>query len=265
MCKAGPREHAGPVHIRRAPKAHEVGFTHGIIAFVADAFMLSGTRPDEGRPGALDGRNPLCSILGSHPAGVPVSHGLLSLGGTQQRLLRQLLMSGGGCTVEDLCLRLKITHNAVRQHLTALIASHYVERVEAIATGGRPQLRYAITMNGRELFPRNYGAIAGALLTRLESHLGNDAVGELLVELGSAVAASQVPLPPTRDQESLVKAVADRLDSLGYEAVPARQASSGEWQVEAFRPWSPDRRGLRSRGPQAAARPSRLSGRRSRR
>jgi predicted ArsR family transcriptional regulator len=161
-----------------------------------------------------------------------MSHGLLRLGGTQQRLLRQLLMSAGGCTVEDLCLRLKITHNAVRQHLTSLMASRYAERVDAIATGGRPQSRYAITLAGRELFPRNYGAIAGALLTRLEAHLGDKAVGDLLVELGGAVAGSQLPLPPSADDEGLVKAMADRLDSLGYEAVPAR--SAGEWQVEAF-------------------------------
>jgi len=161
-----------------------------------------------------------------------MSHGLLRLGGTQQRLLRQLLMSAGGCTVEDLCLRLKISHNAVRQHLTALMANGYAERAEAIATGGRPQTRYAITLTGRELFPRNYGAIAGALLNRLESHLGNEAVGDLLVELGSSVASAQLPLPPTQDEEGLVKSLAERLDSLGYEALPARNA--GEWQVEAF-------------------------------
>ncbi|MFA6985118.1 MAG: hypothetical protein WC213_02775, partial [Arenimonas sp.] len=99
-------------------------------------------------------------------------------------------------------------------------------------TGGRPQTRYAITLTGRELFPRNYGAIAGALLNRLESHLGNEAVGDLLVELGSSVASAQLPLPPTQDEEGLVKSLAERLDSLGYEALPARNA--GEWQVEAF-------------------------------
>ena len=161
-----------------------------------------------------------------------MSHGLLSLGSTQQRLLRQLLMSPGGCTVEDLCLRLKVSHNAVRQHLTALGSRCYLERVEAIATGGRPQLRYGITLAGRELFPRNYGAIAGALLSRLEAHLGDKAVGELLVDLGASVAASQLPLPATGDQETLVKSVAERLDGLGYEAVAAK--ASGEWQVEAF-------------------------------
>lgn len=161
-----------------------------------------------------------------------MTHGLLRLGGTQQRLLRQLLMSAGGCTVEDLCLRLRVTHNAVRQHLTALTSSQFVERVDSIATGGRPQFRYAITLAGRELFPRNYGAIAGALLLKLEAQLGKDAVTDLLVELGSTVAAAQVPLPPSQDDETMVKALADRLDSLGYEAVPAH--SGGEWQVEAF-------------------------------
>jgi predicted ArsR family transcriptional regulator len=161
-----------------------------------------------------------------------MTYGLLRLGGTQQRLLRQLLMSGGGCTVEDLCLRLKISHNAVRQHLTALMANGFAERVEAIATGGRPQIRYAITTAGRELFPRNYGAIAGALLMKLEATLGDDAVANLLVELGGSVAGSQLPLPATQDDEGLVKALAERLDSLGYEALPAR--NEGEWQVEAF-------------------------------
>lgn len=161
-----------------------------------------------------------------------MTHGLLRLGSTQQRLLRQLLMSAEGCTVEDLCLRLKISHNAVRQHLTALQTNGYSERAEAITTGGRPQLRYAITLAGRELFPRNYGAIAGALLVKLEEQLGDKAVASLLVELGSSVAGSQLPLPPTEDDEGLVKALAERLDSLGYEALPAR--NGGEWQVEAF-------------------------------
>jgi predicted ArsR family transcriptional regulator len=104
--------------------------------------------------------------------------------------------------------------------------------VDAIATGGRPQLRYAITLAGRELFPRNYGAIAGALLLRLEAHLGDQAVTDLLVELGAAGADAQPPLQAGLDDEAMIKTLADRLDSLGYEAIPAR--NSGEWQVEAF-------------------------------
>ena len=139
-----------------------------------------------------------------------MSHGLLQLGTTRQQLLRQLLASPGGCTVEDLCLRLRVTHNAVRQHLNALIGAGQVERVGAVATGGRPQTRYAITAEGRDLFPRNYGTIAGAL-----------------------VATMQPPLQPGPGDDGPTRALAERLDGLGYEAGPAR-AADGAWEVESF-------------------------------
>ena len=80
---------------------------------------------------------------GLHPAPTArsvcgMSHGLLQLGTTRQQLLRLLLASPGGCTVEDLCLRLRVTHNAVRQHLNALASRGEVERVAARPTGARP-------------------------------------------------------------------------------------------------------------------------------
>ena len=157
---------------------------------------------------------------------------LSQLGDTQQRLLRQLLLSPGGCSVEQLCERLRITHNAVRQHLTVLGGRGYLERVQGRPTGGRPQSCYALTDAGRELFPRNYGAIAGLLLAQLQARLGDDATGAFLQELGSAVAATQPPLQPEPTPDGLARALAQRLDSLGYEAVPARHGD--EWQVEAF-------------------------------
>ena len=39
---------------------------------------------------------------------------LRQLGGTQQKLLRKLLLSPQGATVEDLCRTIGITHYAVR-------------------------------------------------------------------------------------------------------------------------------------------------------
>ena len=158
-------------------------------------------------------------------------HGLAQFGDTQQRLLRQLLLSREGAGVEELCERLRISHNAVRQHLTALTVRGLVERVQPRATGGRPQARYALTTEGRELFPRNYGAIAAALLSQLHARLGENEVGALLQELGSTVAAAQAPLQADNG-EALARALAQRLDALGYEAVPARHGE--DWQVEAF-------------------------------
>jgi len=161
-----------------------------------------------------------------------LAEGLSRLGDTRQRLLRQLLMSPDGCSIEDLCQRLHVSHNAVRQHLTSLVTAGQVERVQSRATGGRPQARYGLTAAGRELFPRNYGAIAAALLSQLHARMGEDEVGALLQSLGETVAATQPLLPSAQGAEALARALADRLDALGYEAVPARHGN--EWEVEAF-------------------------------
>jgi predicted ArsR family transcriptional regulator len=161
-----------------------------------------------------------------------MAQGLARFGDTQQRLLRQLLLAPEGSAVEDLCTRLRISHNAVRQHLNALLGRGYVERVQARATGGRPQARFALTASGRELFPRNYGAIAGALLAQLHTRMGETEVGSLLQDLGAAVAATQAALQPGDGPDGMARALAERLDGLGYEAVPARHGE--EWQVEAF-------------------------------
>lgn len=161
-----------------------------------------------------------------------MAHGLARFGDTQQRLLRQLLLASDGCPVETLCERLRISHNAVRQHLTALTGHGYVERVESRPTGGRPQARFALTATGRELFPRNYGAIAGALLAQLHSRMGEAEVGSLLQDLGATVAATQPALQPGDGPDGMARALAQRLDGLGYEAVPARHGD--DWQVEAF-------------------------------
>lgn len=160
-----------------------------------------------------------------------MTHGLAQFGDTQQRLLRQLLLARDGVGVEALCEQLRVTHNAVRQHLTTLTVRGLVERVQPLATGGRPQVRYALTEEGRELFPRNYGAIAAALLSQLHARMGEAEVGAMLQELGTTVAATQTVIQ-AESGEALARALAQRLDALGYEAVPARHGD--DWQVEAF-------------------------------
>lgn len=161
-----------------------------------------------------------------------MNQGLARFGDTQQRLLRQLLLAGDALGVEALCERLRVSHNAVRQHLTALTVRGLVERVQPVATGGRPQARYALTAEGRELFPRNYGAIAAALLSQLHARMGEAEVGTLLQELGATVAATQAPLAGDAGMEALARGLAQRLDALGYEALPARHGE--DWHVEAF-------------------------------
>jgi predicted ArsR family transcriptional regulator len=157
---------------------------------------------------------------------------LARLGSTQQRLLRQLLMAPQGRSVEELCECLRISHNAVRQHLSALLARDYVERGQARATGGRPQARFRLTEGGRALFPRNYGLLSTALLAKLRERYGPAALEEMLQELGRTLGGREVPLPPDADHDEVVQRLAGQLDALGYEAVVARHGD--EQQVEAF-------------------------------
>lgn len=157
---------------------------------------------------------------------------LRQLGGTQQRLLRQLLMASEGATVESLCEQLRISHNAVRQHLSALIARDYVERAQSRPSGGRPVACYRLTEAGHALFPRNYGTIATALLAQLQTRFGDVGMEQLLRELGHALGGQEVAPPADTPAEEVVQALAQKLDALGYEAVAARHGD--EWQVEAF-------------------------------
>ena len=62
--------------------------------------------------------------------------------------------------------------------------------------------------------------------------MGEAEVGSLLQELGATVAATQPALQPGDGPDGMARALAQRLDGLGYEAVPARHGD--EWQVEAF-------------------------------
>ena len=157
---------------------------------------------------------------------------LRQLGPTQQKLLRRLLVSPQGATVEALCQALHVTHNAVRQHLTALIASGYIERGSALPSGGRPQSRYVLLPAGRELFPRNYGLVATSVLEHLYATSGKAAVQALLASIGKALGTEAYERVAASGADETASALADQLDALGYEAQAVKR--DGEMQVEAY-------------------------------
>lgn len=154
-------------------------------------------------------------------------------GETQQRLLRRLLQAPQGSTIEELCNALGVTHNAVRQHLTALMAAGLVERGEARPSGGRPRAVYVLLPAGRKLFPRNYALIAGGMLDHLYASAGAGAVQSMLVEIGTKLgkAAAQI-IGDCDDSQAVAAALAEQLDALGYEAQALRRSERGE--VEAW-------------------------------
>lgn len=157
---------------------------------------------------------------------------LRQLGQTQQKLLRALLASPQGASVEMLCQSLNVTHNAVRQHLSALIAAGYVERGTARPTGGRPQARYLLLPAGRELFPRNYGLIASSILEHLYASAGKAGVQALLASTGQALGREAASRIEGESDAEIATRLAEQLDALGYEAATVKR--DGETQVEAY-------------------------------
>lgn len=157
---------------------------------------------------------------------------LRQLGTTQQKLLRKLLLAPQGASVELLCEKLGVTHNAVRQHLTALIGAGLVERGNAQPTGGRPQSRYLLTSAGRELFPRNYGLIAAGILEHLYATAGKTDVQAMLADMGHSLGVAAAERINATTADEIANALAEQLDTLGYEALAVRHGE--EMQVEAY-------------------------------
>ena len=158
---------------------------------------------------------------------------LRQLGGTQQKLLRKLLLSPQGATVEELCRAIGITHNAVRQHLTALMAQGFVARGESIPSGGRPRACFVLLPAGRELFPRNYALIAGGVLEYLYAHEGVQAVQAMLAEMGAKLGRDAAErIAAATDSDEVTRLLAEQLDTLGYEAQVADV--DGHPEVEAW-------------------------------
>jgi predicted ArsR family transcriptional regulator len=155
---------------------------------------------------------------------------LRQLGSSARRLLRTLLASAQGASVETLCGTLGISHNAVRQHLSALIGAGFVARGAVRPSGGRPQMRFVITEAGRELFPRNYALIASGMLEQLYANAGKSAVQTLLAEMGTRLGSAAAERVAATDEP--VVALAEQLDALGYEAQAV--ARDGELQIEAY-------------------------------
>lgn len=157
---------------------------------------------------------------------------LREMGTTRHKLLRVLLAAPQGATVESLCEALHVSHNAVRQHLTALITAGYIERGTALPTGGRPQSRYVLRPAGRELFPRNYAVIATGVIEHLYASSGKSGVQAMLGEIGRSLGEAAAERIRAADPDATAAALAEQLDALGYEAQAVQR--DGETQIEAY-------------------------------
>ncbi|MGB7542012.1 MAG: HTH domain-containing protein [Burkholderiales bacterium] len=151
----------------------------------------------------------------------------------QKQLLKLLLRDKSGLTVEELSKALKITRNAVRQHLAALDSNGLVAAGATRPSGGRPHQLYALTEKGKEVFPRHYSWFAQLVVESIRRDEGAENLGKRLSAIGADVGKqlrNQYPAPGTRKQK--VEKLTEVMGQLGYDARNA-SASGGAAVIEA--------------------------------
>jgi predicted ArsR family transcriptional regulator len=155
-------------------------------------------------------------------------------GSRRDQLLRLLLERRSGRTIDDLARTLHVSRNAVRQHLTSLVAEGLVTKGSTQATGGRPEQLYCLTATGHESFPRKYSWFSELLLDSLKAEKGEAAVIARMETLGERIGAQlrQAQHAPDNSSER-VRHLAAVMQDLGYEASPTEATGRQLPMIEA--------------------------------
>jgi len=142
-------------------------------------------------------------------------------GARQKQLMRLLLKNKGGMTVDELAHALRVTRNAVRQHLATLSRNGFVTHGATRPTRGRPQQLHVLTDAGKEAFPRHYSWFAQLLVDAISGEHGAEGLRTRLGRVAAAVAQQVQQRTGENGDASLrekVVRVAAYMDELGYDA-----------------------------------------------
>lgn len=155
-------------------------------------------------------------------------------GTRREHLLRLLLERKTGRTVEELAQSLHVSRNAVRQHLTSLVAEGLVMKGATQATGGRPEQLYILSTAGHENFPRKYSWFSELLLDSLKAEKGEAALAARFEKLGEQVGMQlQQTHRPSAHVSERVKYLATVMHEFGYEAAPTEATGRQLPMIEA--------------------------------
>lgn len=147
------------------------------------------------------------------------------LGATRTSIVKHLVQRPH--TAVQLADALGIQVSAARKHLERLRTMGIVDERFERAGPGRPKKFYALTDEGRELFPRRYDAVLNALVTELVRDQGGAHAERTLHRVAQGFARDAVA-DPGSDRAHLRHLVAG-LGDLGFE--PSLSERDGEWTI----------------------------------
>jgi predicted ArsR family transcriptional regulator len=110
---------------------------------------------------------------------------------TRGRVL--VLLRKGEHTVNELAAALELTDNAVRSHLTALERDGLVRPSGTRRGPRKPTVKYELSPEAEQLFPRAYGPILGHLLDTLRASLTDRQLDDVIRTAGRRIAGAFFP------------------------------------------------------------------------
>lgn len=158
---------------------------------------------------------------------------LNALGKSQRTLLKALLVHKSGLTIDALAIQLNITRTAVRQHVTALEGLGYIDKGDAISTGGRPSQFYRLTENGNDLFPKQYSLFSELLLRAILEEKGEEGLGVWLDKLGGDVAGTFKERVAGKTTNNRIIETVNIMNTLAYEASVVPSSDDSLSAIEA--------------------------------
>src|SRR5712664_496412 len=123
------------------------------------------------------------------PASVPDEPLMIAGRSTRMEVL-ELLRRKGRCSAETIASDLRVTPNAVRQHLTNLERDGLVVSHPERSGRGRPSLLFSLTERADSVFPKRYGQLATMVLQEVQEMGGPDALDEVFERMASRHAAA---------------------------------------------------------------------------
>lgn len=140
---------------------------------------------------------------------------LSSLSDRQQTLLRLILHSNQGLTLDQLAKQLDISRNAVMQHIACLEKQQCIDTHMLPSSGGRPCRAYILSDTGRALFPKQYALFSSALLKTLGHQLDKQQLESVLHTMGQELAE---PFKARVNSSSnTIEEIQQVMEELGYE------------------------------------------------
>jgi predicted ArsR family transcriptional regulator len=151
----------------------------------------------------------------------------------QQQILKLLLETKAGLSIDEIATALDISRNAVQQHFAVLEKDGYIQMGVVNKTAGRPVRRFVLTEAGINSFPKQYAWFSELILTDLKNEMGSEAFQRYLHNLANNLSQRLLAQFIDKQPDERLDALLKVMDSLGFQTKKLTDSNSNEPLIEA--------------------------------